>query len=193
MEEKVHQYTMGGVFLYYDEQTKTITTNRLLLRLFQKEDAAEVAKLCNNYNIYKHTLNLPYPYQIDDAVSWIKNHHDNFCEDKLYEFADKTNGRLYGSIALSNNQRFLHGEIAYFIGEVFWGKGFATEAAKAILQFAFTEKHYHKVFARCFLSNAASSKVLQKIGMEKEGVLKEHVKKEDRFKDLVYYGVINKQ
>ncbi|WP_346393778.1 GNAT family N-acetyltransferase [Virgibacillus pantothenticus] len=145
-------------------------------------------------NIYKHTLNLPYPYSTEDAVTWIEHQYERFQNNKLYEFAitDKTTGRLYGSIALSNNQRFLHGEVAYWIGEEYWGNGFASEAAKAVLKLAFTEKQYHKVFARCFQTNPASEKVLQKIGMEKEGVLKEHVKKEDRFEDLVYYGVINR-
>ncbi|MEB5452618.1 GNAT family N-acetyltransferase [Virgibacillus pantothenticus] len=78
------------------------------------------------------------------------------------------------------------------MGEEYWGNGFASEAVKALLKLAFTEKQYHKLFARCFQTNPASEKVLQKIGMEKEGVLKEHVKKEDRFEDLVYYGVINR-
>ncbi|GEN32101.1 hypothetical protein HNQ35_002548 [Cerasibacillus quisquiliarum] len=46
--------------MIYDDKNKTITTNRLILRLFQKTDAPAVAKLCNNYNIYKNTLYLPF-------------------------------------------------------------------------------------------------------------------------------------
>ncbi|EDL66428.1 acetyltransferase, GNAT family protein [Bacillus sp. SG-1] len=162
--------------------------------MFQQRDATEVAGLCNNYQLYINTLYLPYPYTLEDAVSWIKNHLDNYNKDKLYEFAvtDKTTGKLLGAIALSNNQSFKNGEIAYWIGEPYWGKGYATEAAHAILEFAFKEKNYHKVFARHFGSNPASGRVLRKIGMENEGELKEHVLKEGRFEDLVYYGVINR-
>ncbi|HEY4600677.1 MAG TPA: GNAT family N-acetyltransferase [Cerasibacillus sp.] len=179
--------------MIYDDKNKTITTNRLILRLFQKTDAPAVAKLCNNYNIYKNTLYLPYPYSLGDALSWIERHLDHFNMNKLYEFAitDKETKKLYGAIALSNNHHFHNGEMAYWIGEVFWGNGYATEAAQAILQFAFNEKEYHKVFARSFHSNSASERVLQKIGMEKEGVLSEHVIKEGHFEDLVYYGIIN--
>lgn len=185
---------MGGIILIYDSQNKTITTQRLLLRLFQTSDASEVTKLCDNYNIYKNTLYLPYPYSIEDALSWIENHLDNFNNNRSYEFAitDKNTGNLYGAISLSNNQKFNNGEIGYWIGEEFWGNGYATEAGEAILEFAFSEKQYHKVYARHFKSNSASGRVIQKIGMSQEGVLREHVMKENQYKDLVYYGVINK-
>ena len=99
-----------------DVGEKTImSTERLSLRLFQKSDAKTVATLCNNYNIYKSTLYLPYPYDINDALTWIETHHDNFINDKLYEFAitDKQTGQVVGAIALSNNKGFNHGELAY--------------------------------------------------------------------------------
>lgn len=176
----------------YDKENKTITTKRLVLRMFQKSDAAAVTELCNNYNIYKNTLYLPYPYSIECALSWIEHHLEHFNANKSYEFAitDKETGKLYGAIGLSNNQRFHNGEIAYWIGEEFWGNGYATEAAKAILDFAFNQKQYHKVYARHFNSNPASGRVIQKIGMIKEGVLIDHVMKENRYEDLVYYGII---
>ncbi|GAA1386199.1 GNAT family N-acetyltransferase [Peribacillus frigoritolerans] len=179
--------------MIYDNLNKTITTKRLVLRIFQKSDAVAVTKLCNNYNIYKNTLYLPYPYTIDDALSWIEHHLDNFNANKSYEFniTDKESGELYGAIALSNNQKFNNGEISYWIGKKFWGNGYATEAAQAILHFAFEEKQYHKVFARYFNSNPASGRVMQKLGLKKEGILIDHVRKENRFEDLVYYGIIN--
>lgn len=177
----------------YDIQNKTITTKRLVLRLFQKSDAENVTKLCNNYNIYKNTLYLPYPYSIEDALTWFEHHLDNYNANKSYEFAitDKQSGEIYGAIALTNNQHFHNGEIAYWIGEEFWGNGYATEAAQAILKFAFEEKHYHKVFARYFESNPASGRVMQKLGMKQEGILIDHVIKENQYQNLIYYGMIN--
>lgn len=179
--------------MIYDDQNKIIMTERLELRLFQEFDAAAVTKLCNNYNIYKNTLYLPYPYSLDDALSWMELHLENYIANKSYEFAitDKESGELYGAIALSNNLSFNNGEIAYWIGEEFWGNGYATEAAQAILQFAFNKKKYHKVFARYFYSNPASGRVLQKLNMNKEGVFIDHVRKENHYEDLIYYGIIN--
>ena len=179
--------------MIYNDHTKTITTNRLILRLFQKSDAAAVARLCNNYNIYRNTLYLPFPYEETDALGWMGHHLENFNANRSYEFAiaDKNTGELYGAIGLSNNVLFQQGELAYWIGEEFWGNGYATEAAQAIVDFAFRKKNYHKVFARYFGSNPASGKVMEKIGMKKEGLLTDHVKKDDRFEDLVYYGIVN--
>ncbi|WP_064093368.1 GNAT family N-acetyltransferase [Rossellomorea aquimaris] len=181
--------------MIYNNTEKTLETNRLVLGLFNETDAQEVTRLCNNYNLYKNTLYLPYPYSIDDALSWIKNHLVNFNDNKYFEFAitDKATGKLYGAIALSNNQKYQNGELAYWVGEEYWGNGYATEASKAILEFAFDEKHYHKVFARYFHSNSASGKVIEKIGMKKEGVLREHVIKENEYIDLVYYGILKNE
>ena len=123
---------------------------------------------------------------------WIGRHLENFNRYISYEFAitDKDSGELYGAIALSNNSKFQHGELAYWIGEGSWGNGYATEAAQSILQFAFQEKQFYKVFARHFQSNPASGRVLRKIGMKKEGILIEHVIKDNQFENLVYYGLI---
>lgn len=180
--------------MFYNQEKKTIRTERLLLRLFQLEDAEEVARLVNNYNIYKSTMNLPYPYSIDDAIKWIKGMPKKVKSEKVFEFAitDKNTGKLFGAIALSNNKAFRNGELAYWIGEEYWGKGYATEAGKAMIEFAFKEKNYHKVYARHFRFNPASGRVLEKIGMKQEGVLVDHIIKDGRYEDLVFYGIINK-
>lgn len=97
------------------QEKMKIRTERLTLRLFEKSDAETVATLCNNYNIYKSTLYLPYPYHLNDALTWIESHYEQFITDKLYEFAitDKETGEVFGAIALSNHKNFNHGELAY--------------------------------------------------------------------------------
>jgi ribosomal-protein-alanine N-acetyltransferase len=153
----LEKVTNGDVCLEYIKEKLIIKTERLILRLFQKSDAETVAILCNNYNIYKSTLYLPNPYHLNDALTWIEHHYDNFIADKSYEFAitDKETGEVFGAIALTNNKGFNQGEIAYWIGEPYWGRGYATETAKAILRFAFEEKNYikylHDIFLRILL------------------------------------------
>lgn len=177
----------------YNQEKRTITTERLNLRPFELSDAQRVSELCNNYNVYKSTLTLPYPYPIDCALSWIRTHEDNFNNNKFYEFAitDKSTNVLYGAIGLSNNQTHRNGELGYWIGEEYWGNGYATEATKAIIEFAFSEKQYHKVYARFFASNPGSGRVMQKSGMVKEGVLLQHIYKDNKFEDLIHYGILN--
>jgi len=178
----------------FNKEERSLTIERLILRPFELSDAQRVSELCNNYNIYKNTLTLPFPYTIESALTWIPTHEENFTNDKLYEFAitDKVTGELYGAIGLSNNQAHKNGEIAYWIGEEYWGNGYATEAVKAVIDFAFTEKSYHRVWGRFFATNPASGKVMEKAGMMKEGVQIGHVIKDGEFIDLALYGIINK-
>jgi ribosomal-protein-alanine N-acetyltransferase len=177
----------------YNQEENTITTDRLFLRRFELSDAQRVSELCNNYNLYKSTLNLPYPYSIECAVSWIQTHEDNLNNNRSFQFAitDKSTDELYGAIGISNNQTHKNGEFGYWIGEEYWNKGYATEATKAIIEFVFVEQHYHKVYGRHFASNPGSGRVMQKVGMVQEGVLLQHMYKEGEFEDLVLYAIIN--
>ncbi|TVX93400.1 GNAT family N-acetyltransferase [Paenibacillus agilis] len=177
----------------YNEKKRTITTERLLIRPFELSDAQRVSELCNNYNVYKSTLTLPYPYPIESARIWIQTHEENFNNNRYYEFAitDKHTHELYGAIGLSNHPIHRNGEFGYWIGEEYWGRGYATEATKALISFAFSEKHYHKVYARFFASNPASGRVMQKVGMVEEGRLVHHVYKENKYEDLIHYGILN--
>jgi len=181
--------------MMYDPNTRTITAERLILRPYALSDAQRVYELCNNYNIYKSTFTLPYPYPIESALAWIPTHEENFKKDKVYDFAitDKATGELYGAIGLSNNQAHKNGEIAYWIGEEYWDNGYATEAVKAVIDFAFTEKGYHKVWGRFFATNPSSGKVMEKVGMIREGMLAEHIIKDGKFQDMIYYGIVNKK
>lgn len=119
----------------YNQAERTLTTERLILRPFKESDAQRVSELCNNYNIYKSTLTLPYPYSNDCALSWIQTQEANFNSNKSYEFAitDKNTYELYGAIGLSNNQSHKNGELGYWIGEEYWGKDMRQKQQKLSL------------------------------------------------------------
>lgn len=72
-----------------------------------------------------------------------------------------------------------------------WGNGYGTEAAQAMIEFAFQEKQYHRIYARYFHSNPASGKIMEKCGMRYEGTLKDHIYKNGTFEDIVFYGLLN--
>jgi len=178
----------------YNVDTQSIVTERLCLRPFLISDAECVSKLCNNFNVYKSTLSLPFPYPIESALNWIATHKEDFENDNRYEFAitDKDTAVLFGAIGLSNNKKHKNGEVGYWIGEEYWGKGYATEALRAVIDFAFSKKEYHKVHSRHFESNPASGRVMQKAGMEYEGKQEEHLYKENKYETLILYGIINR-
>lgn len=173
--------------------TLSIQTQRLLLRPFRREDAGEAARMCGNERVSKSTLSLPHPYPTELAVSWIDTHAERIRSGAAYPFAitDRQTGTLYGCIELSCDSLHRHGELGYWCGEEYWGRGYATEAASAVIAFAFDELHLHRVLGRHFASNPASGRVLEKAGMQREGVQKGHLFRLGTFEDVVLYGVLN--
>ena len=83
-------------------------------------------------------------------------------------------------------------ELGYWIAKPFWNNGFVTEAAKVILDFGFKELYFNKIFATHFPHNPASGKIMEKIGMQKESVLKQHIKKGEEYYDIVMYSIVKK-
>ena len=78
--------------------------------------------------------------------------------------------------------------MGYWIGKPYWNQGFGTEAALAILRYAFEQLGLNRVYAAHFRRNPASGRIMQKIGMTYEGRLRQHVKKWGDFEDMEYYG-----
>jgi len=177
----------------YDPTNKTITTERLILKTFRLSDVADITRVCDNYNVSKSTLFIPYPYDSDYAAAWVSTLEESFANSRSYDFAitDKNTGEFYGGISISHNAEDNNGEFGFWLGEPYWGKGYATEAARAIIDFGFTVKKFHKVYARHFESNPASGKVLQNAGMKQEGLFLEHILKDDKYENVVQYGLIN--
>ena len=75
--------------MQYDEIQQNLTTERLCLRLFEESDAAAVTELCNNYNIYKSTLTLPYPY-----IHWIVRYPGFSITDRILRKRNTMNLRF---------------------------------------------------------------------------------------------------
>jgi [ribosomal protein S5]-alanine N-acetyltransferase len=81
-------------------------------------------------------------------------------------------------------------ELGYWIGKPYWGHGYCTEAAQAVLRYAFSDLAPVRVHASHFTRNPASGRVMQKIGMRHEGCRRQHVKKWDKTEDLEVYGIL---
>lgn len=184
---------MGKDMFVYNKSNNTMETERLLLRRFTLADAPRVAEICNTEEVYRGTLALPHPYTEESAVWWINHQDEYFATDYYYDFAvtDKKTGELYGCMGMGIDKNSRMGELGYWMDPAHWNKGIATEAAKAMIQYAFEELHFHKVNASHFAYNPASGRVMEKAGMEKEGLRKKHIWKNDRYEDLVIYGIVS--
>lgn len=166
-------------------------SERIFLRPFVIGDVEEVFAVCRDFNVTKY-LPLPYPYTLDMAKSWISSQEEN--KDKRLEFAVilKSNNKLIGSIGLGIENTDRHGEVGYWISPDYWGKGYATEALKLLIDFAFKKLKFHKIYAKHYVENPASGKVMQNCGMSLVGTLKDHSFKNGKFNDVKLYELINK-
>ena len=81
-------------------------------------------------------------------------------------------------------------EVGYWVGEEYWGRGLATEATRAFLDYAFEEFYLHRIFATAFEGNRASMRVLEKCGFTLEGRRKMAVDKDGKIFDDFLYAIV---
>lgn len=166
-----------------------------MLRPFTLDDAPDVAELAGHPEVAATTLHIPHPYELSAAESWIRMHHTWWNTGELANFAValRESGALVGAIGLVPNARHANAEMGYWVGRPYWGRGYATEAAREVVGFGFRELGLHRVHAHHFSRNPASGKVLLKAGMRHEGRLREHVRKGDAFEDVETYGILRSE
>ena len=98
--------------------------------------------------------------------------------------------RLVGWCALTITSQQHEAELGYALNRGYWGQGYIPEAARALLAFGFTTLELHRVFATCHPDNGASVRVLQKLGMRREGYLHEHKWARGTWRDSLLYALL---
>ena len=174
------------------DQRPSLHTRRLILRPFRPEDAPAVQRLAGAREVSSTTLTIPYPYEDGMAEKWIASHRPAFDKGRDVTFAItlRDDEILIGAMGLRIERDQERAELGYWIGVPWWGRGYCTEAARAVVRYGFGGMGLNRIFARHFEGNPASGRVMQKIGMRYEGCLRGHVKKGRRFKDLECYALL---
>ncbi|MDH4351518.1 MAG: GNAT family N-acetyltransferase, partial [Gemmatimonadota bacterium] len=106
---------------------------------------------------------------------------------------DRATAVLVGAIGLILRPEHSRAELGYWIGRPFWGRGYATEAAGAMLRYGFETLGLRRLYACHFARNPASGRVLEKVGMRQEGIARAHAQRWNRFEDLVQYGILREE
>jgi len=144
--------------------TPVLETERLTLRAPRFEDAKRVAALVNDRRIAENTARIPHPYGIADAKEWIGAVISQSAESYLITVG----GEIVGGCGLDSRDGAP--EIGYWLGVPFWGCGYATEAARALIDHAFGDLGHEVVTSGARVSNPASRRVLEKCGFQWTGV-----------------------
>jgi RimJ/RimL family protein N-acetyltransferase len=170
-----------------------LETERLILRPLKPADAKTVQQLAGEFAIADTTMEIPHPYPDGAAEEFIASHPAKYNSGEAVNFGIilKDNLSVIGDIGLVKASRFRRAEMGYWIAKPFWNQGYATEAARAVIDFGFESLALHKIVARHFSRNPASGRVLQKLGFVQEGLLRDQVMKWDRFEDEVICALIS--
>ena len=163
-------------------------SKRLLYRPLQDDDAPELAVLLHDDTIYKRSLNLPYPFTVDDALRLIRD-QDRATLKEIFAVIEQTEKKLVGVISFSYSFVHRHAELGYAVHRDYRGLGYGTEAVGAAVHYAFHTKGLQRVFCRQLGDNAASEKIMMKTGLQREGLLVGHLFKIDRYVDVTIYGI----
>ena len=173
-----------------------LTTERLILRPFTLDDAPDVQRLAGTFAIADTTRVVPHPYLDGMAEAWISTHENPVEATLQIQLAvqEAVTGKLAGAISLVEiSHQDSRAEMGYWIGQPFRGQGYCTEAAHALLDYAFQTLDLNRVCARYLKRNPASGRVLEKLGMREEGCLRQHNKKWDNFEDVVICGILRSE
>jgi RimJ/RimL family protein N-acetyltransferase len=142
-----------------------IGTQRLVLRAPVVADAARISLLAGDFEVASMTGTIPHPYSEAMAVDWIRSHHDG---EEGVAFAIDLGGDLIGCVGYRALDE-VHAEMGYWLGRPYWGRGYATEAARAMIGHVFRKEGFAYITVGHFRENPASARVIAKLGFEPSG------------------------
>lgn len=142
-----------------------LTTPRLRVDQPTLGDAPDFARLLNDFDVVRWLAVVPHPYTEADARAFISDYVPN---NGVWRVAQQDNGATLGVVGLSPS-RPGRLEIGYWIGRAYWGAGYATEAASAVVAAARADPRLAGLTSGYFDGNAASANVLRKLGFREIG------------------------
>lgn len=150
-----------------EKRIPLIQTERLVLRAPRAEDAKTIATLANDRRIAENTLRIPHPYGLADAQSFIIG--ANASDGETVFLITRRDATVLGACGIAQRAGE-QPELGYWLAVAFWGNGYATEAARAVIDHAFDDLGCEALHAGARVSNPASRRVLEKCGFEWTGV-----------------------
>lgn len=171
----------------------TLKTERLILKELDFEDVDNIHTLhslpeTDEFN----TMGIPENREVTEKLvaDWMEAQKKE--PRNRYTFKIEVNNNFIGLIGLKNlgTPNYRSGEVWYKLHKDFWGNGYATEAAARLLKFCFSDLKLHRIEAGCAVENIGSIKVLEKIGMIREGHTRKKLPIRGEWKDNYCYAIL---
>jgi RimJ/RimL family protein N-acetyltransferase len=174
----------------------SILTNRLKLRDFIEDDWISVHKYASDPETVRYVG--WGPNSEEDTKNFMQRVIASQREEPRRNFelgvTLKEQTTLIGRCGIGvSDPRHREGFIGYILNKSFWGQGYATELSQALLAFGFEKLGLHRIYATCDIDNKASAHVMEKIGMQREGLLREYRMQGKNWRDQFIYATLHRE
>ena len=151
---------------------KNLETERLILRRFSRDDWKDLYEYLSLESVVQYE-----PYEVYTEDECKQEAMDRSLQSCFWAVCLKETGKLIGNVYFEKQEptEFLTWEIGYVFNPIYYGKGYATESCRKILEYGFTKLNARRIVAMCNPENTASWKLLERINMRREGHLKQNV------------------
>ncbi|WP_347551960.1 GNAT family N-acetyltransferase [Pseudalkalibacillus hwajinpoensis] len=166
---------------------------QIQLREFKKEDWRAVHAYASLERVCKYQ---PWgPNTVEDSKAYVNGiiKDANMIPRSRFAYAILKDDAVIGACEVNIRDQFnQNGEIAYILHPDWWGLGIASETARMLLSFSFGELHLHRVSGTCDIGNIPSRRVMEKAGMNGEGLLRENLKMPDGWRDSLLFSILDR-
>ena len=171
--------------------TKTLTTERLTLRRFTREDAqAMYENWAKDERVTRYLTWEPhrFPEETRQLLEGWCEAYDDLC---IYNWAMELEGEIIGNISVVHlDEQSEYADLGYCMGYAYWNRGLMTEAVSAVIDYLFESVGVNRVGIVHATKNPASGRVAQKCGCTYEGTRRAHYKRHGEFLDIAEYGIL---
>lgn len=175
--------------------TKTLYTERLILRRFIPDDADAMFRNWAGDERVTRYLTWPPHKSPDETKELLKLWCDSYEKQNTYNWAMEYDGKVIGNISVVElNEKSERASLGYCMGHAYWNKGLMTEAVKAVSSYLFSEIGVNRIGISHAVKNPASGKVAGKCGFTYEGTMREYFKSSaGEFLDISYHGILRSE
>jgi len=172
--------------------TLPIVTERLVIRRYTLDDIPDVLEFASHPSVAR-VIFKDIQVTEEEVRKYIdlQNSYQPFEKDKVFELAieRKEDGKVIGFLGFIC-QDHRQGEMGWGLGVEHRGRGYATEAARALMDYGFNSLGLHRIHADTGTDNLASWKIMERLGMRREGLLRGAIFKEGKWQDRYVYGTL---
>lgn len=172
-----------------------IETERMLLRKMTLDDAEDLFEYASDVKVAEYVL-WDQHRSIEDSKKYLRYMIEKYGKGEVSEWGieHKEDAKFIGTCGYIWWDTFhFRAEIGYALSRAYWNKGLMTEAVREVIRFGFEKMYLNRIEARCMPGNVSSERILMKLGMKFEGIMKKQAFTAGTFHDLKMYAVLKEE